>query len=349
MGRSALGQTTVKHQIKRIDRLLSNPRLYRELSIFCKAMIHMLIKPRSTPVILVDWTRINEKQCALFASTPYEGRSITLYFEVCPLNKLANRSLERNFLKTLKEILPKDVIPTIVTDAGYLNPWFQEVIKLGWYFVGRLGPHIMITKQNQTSHKLVTLEHSAKTKPIDWGVCKVTNTNPTYYRIIQGAKFERSTKRSPNPRPYKHAGRGGAQSRKRSQLPWILGTNHLDLKPQQVIDIYHLRMQIEELFRDFKNMRFGWSLKEARCSSSQRYSVLLLIASIAHFITMMIGIIAEKRKLHLHFQTNSITHRRVLSLFFLGKEIIRLNCQFKVTMRELIQAIKLAKHSIIIV
>jgi hypothetical protein len=40
-----------------------------------------------------------------------------------------------------------------------------------------------------------------------------------------------------------------------------------DLSAKQVIALYALRMQIEETFRDTKNIRFGWSFRHARCKS----------------------------------------------------------------------------------
>ena len=54
-------------------------------------------------------------------------------------------------------------------------------------------------------------------------------------------------------RLYTSPGRGAKRSRKRAQTPWVLGSNHEDLSAQEIIDIYALRMQIEELFRDLKN------------------------------------------------------------------------------------------------
>ncbi len=63
-----------------------------------------------------------------------------IYFDVKPLNMLSNREVETTFLKVLRRVLPIGVIPTIVTDSGYRNPWFKEVDRLGWYFVGRLAP-----------------------------------------------------------------------------------------------------------------------------------------------------------------------------------------------------------------
>ena len=54
LGRSAVTATTPKHNIKRVDRLLGNDKLYNEIESFCRAMTKLIIKPRTAPIILVD-------------------------------------------------------------------------------------------------------------------------------------------------------------------------------------------------------------------------------------------------------------------------------------------------------
>ena len=45
-------------------------------------------------------------------------------------------------------------------------------------------------------------------------------------------------------------------------------------------------------------------------------------AGLAGFVLTVIGVAAERKRLHLRFQANTIRNRRVLSLFQLGKLII---------------------------
>ncbi len=54
-----------------------------------------------------------------------------------------------------------------------------------------------------------------------------------------------------------------------------------------------------------------------------RILILLLIAQIAAFIAYFTGMVAESNNMQYQFQANSIKHRRVLSLFYLGKRIIK--------------------------
>ena len=93
LGRSAVTTTTPKHNIKRVDRLLGNEKLYDEIELFCREMTRLLFKPYTSPAILVDWTQLGTTHCALVASASHCGRSFVVYFDVQPLNMLSNREV----------------------------------------------------------------------------------------------------------------------------------------------------------------------------------------------------------------------------------------------------------------
>ena len=59
---------------------------------------------------------------------------------------------------------------------------------------------------------------------------------------------------------------------------------------------------------------------------------------------MMIGKIAEQQKVHLQFSSRSNPKQRVLSLFFLARELLRLNYDYKVTAKELNCALNHLNH-----
>jgi hypothetical protein len=46
--------------------------------------------------------------------------------------------VQTRFLKALKDILPRGCQAIIVTDAGFQGPFFRQVRKLGWHFLGRI-------------------------------------------------------------------------------------------------------------------------------------------------------------------------------------------------------------------
>ncbi len=68
----------------------------------------------------------------LRASLPVGGRALTLYEEVHPQKKLANRDVQHRFLQRLAQRLPAEAAPIIVADSGFKVPFYREVERLGW-------------------------------------------------------------------------------------------------------------------------------------------------------------------------------------------------------------------------
>ena len=95
LGRAASGRVLPKHNIKRIDRLLGNAHLVRDLPQFCAAMAAFLVGDVPRPTVLVDWTRIGKRHYALVASIPRDGRAMPLYYEVHSKYRLSNPEVER--------------------------------------------------------------------------------------------------------------------------------------------------------------------------------------------------------------------------------------------------------------
>ncbi len=59
---------------------------------------------------------------------------------------------------------------------------------------------------------------------------------------------------------------------------------------------YRARMQIEQAFRDIKNMRSRLCLIQTRLCYSNRLANLLLIGMLASFCIWLVGRLAEQRK-----------------------------------------------------
>src|SRR5678816_3553777 len=60
IGRVLAGGAFPKHGIKRVDRLLGNPRMVGDRLCFFLAISHRLLKGCPRPVILVDWTQAGD-------------------------------------------------------------------------------------------------------------------------------------------------------------------------------------------------------------------------------------------------------------------------------------------------
>ena len=75
LGRGLAGHVYDKHKIKRMDRLLSNPHLYRECHRLYTALTQCLLKGLSEPVIVIDWSPLcaDQRWQLLRAALPVGG------------------------------------------------------------------------------------------------------------------------------------------------------------------------------------------------------------------------------------------------------------------------------------
>lgn len=315
--------------INRVDRFLGN-KFYQTQSIeIYRAITRKAVGSIVTPLLIVDWSSIpgshltsSGEHCLLRASLAAQGRSITLYEEVHPKSKEGNARVHREFLGCLKSLLPIGCKPCILTDAGFKNPWFKAVLDLGWDYIGRLNSTVHY--DNGTGFRpLSELFRQATNKPQEIGSVVVAKTNPMATKIYLYKKPAKGRK---------HRGKTGKiitnkQSRKNAKSnrePWILAASLNGNQIEQlIIKYYKLRMTIEESFRDTKSQYYGLSLNENITLNVKRYIVWILLAALVAFIAWIVGYSAEKLKLHHDFQANTYRHRRVLSFFFLGCQIIR--------------------------
>lgn len=318
LGRSSAGRSLPKHAIKRADRLLGNKKLHRQMPSFFKAIATLLIAGRRRPVLLVDWTPLDDEHVALVAALPLDGRSIPVYLEVYPKKKDNNLGVMKFFLRKLHAVLPDNCKPVIVTDAGFKNDWFTEVVVWGWDFVGRVRNNPFVRDLvNPEWFPAKTLYKRATMFAQDLGRWVIAQSNPRVLRfVIIHKRIKKTHSKLRGPTAQKKA-------MKRAWEPWLLATSLDNASAKKVVDIYSKRMQIEETFRDTKNHRFGWSFEDARSKSSERLEVLLLIASLGMIAVTLVGQAAESLGFHRQYQANTIRKRRVLSLFFLGGNLIR--------------------------
>jgi hypothetical protein len=313
------GPTSPKHSIKRIDRLLSNPRLWRERTTFFRAVAAMLVRGDSKPTVLIDWTKLPGEQHALVAAVPVGGRALPIYAEAHRERWLGNPRVQAKFLCELARVLPTECVPVIVADAGFRTPFFASVRMLGWQFVvrlrGRLSPQHPSTSKSRTLRSMFKWATDAPSDIGQWRLA-AREASATVCRLIIARRPRRHRRhgRRPNHASERKAAQGAKQ-------PWILATSLEDASPKLIVDIYATRMQIEQTFRDTKDHRFGWALAHARSSSPRRMDVLMLLGALANAAVVLCGLAAEQLGLQRHYQANTVK-RRVLSLFALGVAVI---------------------------
>jgi hypothetical protein len=121
LGRGLLSTTTVKHNTKRIDRLLGNRTLHTELPSLYEALVRDCLAGVSMPLIVIDWSDLtpDRRWQLLRASVAIEGRSMTLYEQVHPQSRATSPRVHHAFLKKLATMLPPGCTPILITDAGF--------------------------------------------------------------------------------------------------------------------------------------------------------------------------------------------------------------------------------------
>jgi hypothetical protein len=338
IGRSLRTGAFAKHNIKCIDRLLGNASLHAERMDIYRAIAQWVLRNNVCPVVIVDWSDCEpgHEHLMLKAAVPVGGRALTVYEEVHPLSRYNAPGTHRRFLEHLRAVLPPGCTPIIVTDAGFRGPWFRQVEDYGWHWVGRVRNRVRYCLDGTETWRWTTgLYPRATSKPSHLGRGRLSRRRPYDCGLYLVRKYHRGPGRPKRRR----AQRQRARWRRHYREPWLLATSlpHARGAAREVVRLYSLRMQIEETFRDAKSHRWGFGLRYARSRSTTRLEVLLLINTLATLVYWLAGLVARARGWQKHFQANTERREPVLSVFFLGKELLRSH-RFNVTTAELVSA-----------
>lgn len=321
--------TSKKHDIKRADRLIGNTHLQHERTNFYEYMAGELVRNQTHPLILIDWSPINGKEIfqLLRASIPMTGRSLTLYEKTFKEADLNTNRAHNQFLRELKDILPMECRPIVITDAIYRAPWFKQVESLGWYWLGRVRGRVSLSKDKETWKTSYQYFDTAKVR-------RAEDLGPLFYGKTEelpchGVIYKRAAKGRKA-----HKKRGGTSKRttdktheKEAKEPWLL-VFHLPLcvkrqsLAKRAVKLYQQRMQIEENFRDSKSHRVGISLSYAKSTTVERFDILLLISALILYMLWCIGYTAIMKNLQYSLQANTVKKKSVLSVITVAREII---------------------------
>lgn len=335
LGRSLELPIQERSGIRKIDRLLGNQYFQLNNDNIYQAIVKLVVGNKLRPWIVVDWTKLpNVNYYALRAALVAEGRAITLYEEVHPKKKEGNTKIHRRFLKQLKKLLPIDCKPIVITDAGFRNAWFKDVLACGWDFIGRVRGLVNYNdgKGYVACEKLHRLA-SSKAKYL--GEKRLSRKNPlqvAFYSMKQLLKGRKRYYRNGRVRQDKDSKNYSRSHRE----PWLLVSSLKGyFMAKKIMIIYKHRMTIEEGFRDLKSTQYGFSMKENNTKKERRLIVWLMVAALSSLLAWLMGYAAEKLGLHYQFQSNSIRHRRVLSFFYLGCQIIRKKIKIPIDLHDI--------------
>lgn len=327
LARSWPGAERIRAPLKALDRLLSNPHLHAERESIHGVMNRWLVRSKQ-PVIVVDWSDLKADRSwhLLRAAIPVGGRTLTILDMVFPAGQQGSPKAQKQFLKRLAAVLPSDVCPIVVTDAGFRAPWFRAVEAMGWHWLGRLrnSNYLKPCDAPQDLSEWVpckALYDLATRHTRDFGLMEVTRNRPITARVVLHTKPPKGRK----DRNRRGAPTRNSNSRKNAQRerePWLLmASPSLKLRPQQLVTLYSRRMQIELSFRDLKSHRYGQGFEDSLTRKGARIEVLLLLNTLAAFATWLVGMVCEVSGID-QWLTPFRTKRRLYSVMRLGREAL---------------------------
>jgi len=164
-----------------------------------RVLCHQIIGSRTRPVILIDWSDMDEykQHFVLRAAMALEGRCLTLYEEVHTIKTKEKLYTHEQFLGRLEAILPDRCRPILVTDAGFRTTWFKLVKALGWDWVGRVrNRHYMrwISGGRWFDAKQCYQWASSRPKYLGEGVLTIRNKIDCQFVIYKGKLKGRNTR-----------------------------------------------------------------------------------------------------------------------------------------------------------
>lgn len=327
MGRNTgeLSCSNEKHAIKRVDRLLKNTKLHNVRSMYYQ-MIASYFACIKHPLVHVDWSTVyNYNFVMLRAAVSVDGRAITIYEEVYPEEMHGSPIAQRTFLSNLAKVLPAHAVPIICTDAGFKIPWFKNVESHNWYWLARTRGEVKCQLEGDSDWLAVHKHHyKATSKASELPNVTLSKSHEHSCRgvLFKGKNMQR---RNLNRKGVVTKDASNAKHAKSAKEPWFLVSNlpKDTYASHQLVNLYRRRMSIEESFRDCKNEYYGMGLRRSRSRNIKRLQIILLIAMLASFYLLMLGLAAETEGFQRHFQANTTKRKRVLSYVFLGRRIIK--------------------------
>ncbi len=295
IGRQMLGPTAVKHKIKRAWRFIANDRI--EVSDAMRGLVPRLLKGRKKKPLLIafDWTDIGGF-CTLMAAGVIKGRAVPLLWAIYSKWELyrSQNNLEEGLLYLLRSMIPPSVKVILLADRAFGRTELARLCQkhLHFHYIIRIRPDVYV-RHREYEGKLLDL-------PVRRGVC----------RMLRNVEY-----RKEEPVCQHVVVRWKPGLRADRDECWFLMTD-LDRSPRSLSELYGKRMTVEELFRDDKSKRNGWSLRDTLITRADRIDRLLLILAMAYILLAGIGLTA--RKTHPEGAWSSTNKGRQLSDFQVG-------------------------------
>lgn len=294
LGRNMLGQS--KHQIKRCWRFCSNEGV--ETADAMRGVAKKILKKRKKPLLVaLDWVDIRQFQ-TLMAAAVLKGRSVPLCWASCKKHVYeghrSRNAFEESLLLVLRSMIPPGQKVILLADRGFGRTELARFCqRYGLDYVIRIQPNVHVRCRSY-SGKLLDY-------PVHKGICKLLRE--VDYRQHGGVRQNIVV------RWVRHL------PARRDECWFLMSSLHAG--GARISHLYGQRMTIEQLFRDFKSKRNGWSLRDMQLTRPDRLDRLLLILAIAYLLLCGLGLLAQQQYLPAQWCSNN--HGGTCSFFLVGQ------------------------------
>jgi Transposase DDE domain len=271
IGRGIVG--TAKHQIKRCWRFCDNDRV--EAADAMRGVVKKVLRKRNKPLLVgLDWVDVRDFQ-TLMAAALIKGRSVPLCWASCEKHVYdghrSRNAFEESLLLVLRSMIPAGQKVILLADRGFGRTELARFCQRhGFDYVIRIQPNVHVRCGSYTG--------KLSDYPVYKGICKLLRsvayrahhsvTQNIVVRWVRGLPAKRDE-------------------------CWFLMSS-LTAGPARISQLYGQRMTIEQLFRDHKSKRNGWSLRDTQVKTAARLDRLLLILAIAYLLLCGIGLLAKR-------------------------------------------------------
>jgi hypothetical protein len=273
IGRATLG-AAAKHQIKRCWRFVANDRV--EAADAMRGVVRKVLRRRKRPLLVaLDWVDVRCFQ-TLVASVVLRGRSVPLCWASCKKHvydgQRSRNAFEESLLLVLRSMVPAGQRVIILADRGFGRTELARFCQnQGFDYVIRVEPNVHVRCG------------SYEGKLVDYPVCKGT------CKLLRGVDY-----RQDEPARLNVVVRWVRGLPEKRDECWFLISSLDDAGPARISRLYGQRMTTEELFRDHKSKRNGWSLRDTKVTRPERLDRLLLVLAIAYLLLCGLGLVAQR-------------------------------------------------------
>jgi hypothetical protein len=284
-----------KHDIKQVDRLLSNVNF--DLWAYFYIWIPQIISSKENIIVAMDWTEFdkdNHTTIAIYMVTKH-GRATPLIWKTHSKDNLKNNQnkYEKEILNHLKKTIPQGVGVTVLADRGFGNIDFYKFLSsLGFEYIVRFKSNIYI--EDAKGIKKIGKEwvgKNGRAKRLTKAL--VTKENPFEAPVIVCVQ------------------------EKDMKDIWCLVSSDQELTTKEIINLYGKRWSIETKFRDQKNLKFGMGMYSVIIKDERRRDRLFFLGAIADLLLTILGAAGEEVGFDKYLKANTVK-RRVHSLYRQG-------------------------------